>query len=83
MALWEFPTMKTLTVDDKLRIRLPHAKPRQVFAYTPNQDGTITLIPVKASRKDMFPRGSLLKYFTRQKDKEEGILLSGCVHSPE
>jgi hypothetical protein len=40
--------MKTLTVDDRQRIRLPKAKPGQVFAYEPNSDGTIKLVPVIA-----------------------------------
>jgi len=40
--------MKTLTVDDRQRIRLPKAKPGQVFAYEPNSDGTIKLVPVVA-----------------------------------
>jgi hypothetical protein len=38
--------MKTLTVDDRQRIRLPEVKPGQVFAYEPNSDGTIKLVPV-------------------------------------
>ncbi len=38
--------MKTLTVDDRQRIRLPKAKAGQVFAYEPNPDGTIKLVPV-------------------------------------
>jgi hypothetical protein len=38
--------MKTSTVDDRQRIRLPQAKPGQVFAYEPNSDGTIKLVPV-------------------------------------
>jgi hypothetical protein len=38
--------MKTLTVDDRQRIRLPKTKPGQVFAYEPNLDGTIKLVPV-------------------------------------
>jgi hypothetical protein len=38
--------MKTLTVDDRQRVRLPQAKPGQVFAYEPNSDGTIKLVPV-------------------------------------
>lgn len=80
---WEFTIMKTLTVDDQKRIRIPNAKPRQIFAYTANPDGIITLVPVKSERKEMFPRGSLLKYFTPKKDKEEAILLSGCVQGPE
>jgi hypothetical protein len=38
--------MKTLTVDDRQRVRLPKAKAGQVFAYEPNLDGTIRLVPV-------------------------------------
>ena len=38
--------MKTLTVDDRQRVRLPKVKPGQVFAYEPNSDGTIKLVPV-------------------------------------
>jgi hypothetical protein len=38
--------MKTLTVDDRQRIRIPEAKPGQVFTYEPNADGTIKLVPV-------------------------------------
>jgi hypothetical protein len=38
--------MKTLTVDDRQRVRLPKAKAGQVFAYEPNSDGTIRLVPV-------------------------------------
>jgi hypothetical protein len=68
--------VKTLTVDDQKRIRIPDAKPRQVFAYANNGDGTLTL--VKAEASEPFPRGSLLKYFTPEKDKEELALLSGC-----
>ncbi|SPE50340.1 hypothetical protein SBV1_1110010 [Verrucomicrobia bacterium] len=38
--------MKTLTVDERQRIRLPVAKPGQVFAYEQTLDGTIKLVPV-------------------------------------
>ena len=38
--------MKILTVDDRQRVRLPKAKAGQVFAYEPNSDGTIRLVPV-------------------------------------
>jgi len=70
--------MKTLTVDDQKRIQIPDAKPRQVFSYVNNGDGTLTLALVKAKASESFPRGSLLKYFTPEKDKEELALLSGC-----
>lgn len=38
--------MKTLTVDDYNRVRLPGVKPRQVFAYEPGAGGRIVLTPV-------------------------------------
>lgn len=71
--------MKTLTVDDHKRIRIPDAKPRQVFAYENKGNGTLTLTLVKAEAQEPFPKGSLLKYFTPEKDKEELALLSGCT----
>ena len=80
---WEIPRMTTLTVDDRKRVRLPSARPGQVFSFEPNADGSITLVPVKAQRSEMFPRGSLLKYFTPAKNKEELELLKGCVQEPE
>jgi hypothetical protein len=43
---WEFPRMKTLTVDDRQRVRLPQVKPGQVYAYEPDANGTIKLVPV-------------------------------------
>jgi hypothetical protein len=75
--------MKTLTVDDQKRIRIPDAKPRQVFAYENHGNGTITLTEVKAERKERFPRGSLVKYLTRQRDREQLEILKGCVQEPE
>jgi hypothetical protein len=33
--------MKTLTVDDHKRIRIPDAKPRQVFAYEKDSSGRL------------------------------------------
>jgi hypothetical protein len=37
---------------------------------------------VKADRKPAFPRGSLLKYLTSERDKEQLAILSGCVQTP-
>jgi len=42
--------MKTLTVDDRQRVRLPKVQPGQVFAYEPDSDGSIKLVPVVAKR---------------------------------
>lgn len=75
--------MKTLTVDDYQRVRLPNAKPRTKFAYEDRGDGTITLTEVKAEAKEPFPRGSLTKYLTPERDKEQLAILKGCVQGPE
>lgn len=71
--------MKTLVADEGKRVRIPDAKPRQVFAYENLGNGCFTLTVVKAGKKDAFPKGSLNRYFTRQKDKEELGLLKGCT----
>jgi len=69
----------TLIVDSKKRVRLPDARPNQVFAYEPQGDGQILLTRlVKEQVAEPFPRGSLKKYFTRAKAKEELALLKGC-----
>lgn len=75
--------MKTLTVDDYQRVRLPDVKPRSKFAYEDNGDGSITLTAVKADTKPAFPRGSLTKYLTPERDKEQSAILKGCVQGPE
>jgi hypothetical protein len=76
---WEFPTMHTLIVDSKKRIRLPDAEANQVFAYERLDDGRLVLTRVvKEDPAEAFPRGSLGKYLTRAKAKEEMVLLKGC-----
>ena len=75
--------MKTLTVDDQKRIRIPDAKPRQVFAYSLNGDGTITLTQVRADARERFPKGSLVKYLTPERDTKQLAILDGCVQEPE
>jgi len=71
--------MKTLTVDAYRRVRLPNAKPRTRFAYEDRRDGTIMLTEVKSEAKETFPRGSLMKYLTPKRDKEQLAILKGCV----
>jgi hypothetical protein len=66
--------MKTLVVDAKNRIRLPHAQPRQVFAYEPEADGVIRLLPVKVETEEPFPRGSLVKFLTPEHNAEIALL---------
>jgi hypothetical protein len=70
--------VRKLKVDASKRVRIPDAKPRQVFAYENNGHGTIILTLVKASRKERFPPGSLKRYVTAESDKEMLDLLNGC-----
>jgi len=76
--------MKTLKVDAHKRVRIKDLKPGQILSYANNGDQTFTLTLVKAEAKPRFPRGSLLKYFTPAKNKEELALLAGCsLETPE
>ena len=80
--------MTTVTVDDRKRVRIPTAKPKQVFSFQPNADGSVLLVPVQEKeRTELFPPGSLLKYFSgqrgRERDERDASLLSGCVQAPE
>jgi len=74
--------MKTLTVDDQKRIRIPDARPRTKFAYENHGDGTITLTQVRAEPREAFPPGSLAKYVTKERDAEMLALLKGTVQEP-
>jgi hypothetical protein len=70
--------MKTLTVDAHKRIRIPDAKPRQVFAYENEGNGRLVLTVVRAEAQEPFPPGSLKKYITPERDAEMLALLKGC-----
>jgi len=75
----------TLIVDSKKRLRLPDAEPNQVYAYEPQGDGRFLLTRVvKTDPPEAFPRGSLRRYLTRSKAKEELALLKGrSLEAPE
>ena len=84
------PTMQTLKVDTRKRVLLSGTKHGQVFSRHHNPAGSIVLVPVKEVKPrgvEMFPPGSLLKYFTgrlgRERDERDASLLSGCVQGPE
>jgi hypothetical protein len=70
--------VKTLKVDDHKRIRIPDAKPRSVYSYFNNGDGTLTLTLVKAEVQEPFPIGSLKKYVTPESDRELLQIFKGC-----
>lgn len=79
--------MHTLKADPKQRVRLPEAKPGQVFAYEKQGEGRFILtLVVKTEAKPRFPKGSLLKYFTgnagKERDKLETAIASGCLQGP-
>jgi hypothetical protein len=80
--VWEFSPVKTLKADPKKRIRIPDIKPGQVLAYENEGNGRFTLTVVKAEVKEPFPKGSLLKYLTPERDKEQLAILKGCVQGP-
>ena len=70
--------MKTLTADEQQRVRIPDAKPQQVFAYENHEDGTILLKPVEAQGSEPFPPGSLKQYVTEERNKELLEIFKGC-----
>jgi len=80
--VWEFTTVKTLTVDDQKRVQIPDAKPHQVFAYEDHGDGRLTLTLVKAETKEPFPPGSLKKYVTKKYNEEIAAVATGCIQGP-
>jgi len=75
--------MKTLTVDAHKRIRIPDAKPRQIFAYENEGNGRLVLTVVRAEAQEPFPRGSLLKYLTSERNKEIEQLARSTIAGPE
>jgi hypothetical protein len=74
--------MKTLTVDDQKRVRIPDARPRTKFAYENHGNGMITLTEVRAEPQEAFPPGSLAKYVTKERDSEMLALLKGTIQEP-
>jgi hypothetical protein len=71
--------VKTLKVDPQKRIRIPDAIPGQVFAYENKGNGSLTLTIVRVETHEPFPRGSLTRYLTADRDKEQLGLLKGCT----
>jgi hypothetical protein len=65
-------------VDAHKRIRIPDAKPRQIFAYENEGNGRLVLTVVRAEAQEPFPPGSLKKYITPERDAEMLELLKGC-----
>ena len=84
--------MSATVMDKKRRVTLPESV-CQAIGLKPNnqvewrvEEGEIRgrkLVPAKVMKsKPMFPRGSLLKYLTPERDREQLEILSGCVQGP-
>ena len=81
--------MNATVIDKKRRTTLPEAvceaaglKPYDQVEWRV-ETGEIhgrKLLPQKP--KEAFPRGSLLKYLTSDRDQEQLAILSGCVQGP-
>jgi hypothetical protein len=76
-------------IDKKHRMILPESicaaaglKPNDQVEWRV-QDGEIRGRKLVAQKpKPAFPRGSLRKYLTPERDKEQLSILAGCVHGP-
>jgi hypothetical protein len=72
--------MIAVTVGDKSRIRLPGAEKGQVYQVEKLGAGEFRLLLLEARKhRPRFPRGSLLKYFTRDFNEEELTLVAGTT----
>lgn len=80
---WDNPRMVTVKADSRRRVQIPGIKPGQIFAFEDQGNGVRVLTDVKKDVKEPFPPGSLLKYFTAEKDAEESAIASGCVQGPD
>ena len=82
--------MNATAIDKKRRMTLPESV-CQALGLKPNDQlewrveaGEIRGRRLVAQKpKEAFPPGSLLKYFTPERDKDELAILSGCVKGPE
>lgn len=73
--------MVTVKADNRRRVQLPDAKPGQVFAYSSDGDGRISLVevqpkaesPVKRAKVRFEKRGRFTAAFTDRPINEEAI----------
>ena len=82
--------MNTTVLDKKRRVTLPESV-CEAAGLKPNDQvewrveaGQLRGRRLAAQQpKEAFPPGSLLKYFTPERNREELAILSGCVKGPE
>jgi bifunctional DNA-binding transcriptional regulator/antitoxin component of YhaV-PrlF toxin-antitoxin module len=77
-------------IDKKRRMTLPESiceaidlKPNDQVEWRIEQGEIRGRKLVARKPKETFPRGSLLKYLTPERDAEQLAILSGCVQGPE
>ena len=82
--------MSATIIDKKHRMTLPESicaaaglKPNDQVEWRVEEGEIRGRQLVAQMPKEAFPPGSLLKYFTPERDKEELAILSGCVKEPE
>jgi bifunctional DNA-binding transcriptional regulator/antitoxin component of YhaV-PrlF toxin-antitoxin module len=83
------PSMSVTIIDKKHRMTLPESicaavglKPDDHVEWRV-EDGEIRGRKLVAQKpKEAFPRGSLFKYLTPERDKEQLAILSACVQGP-
>jgi AbrB family looped-hinge helix DNA binding protein len=93
LEAWAFLTdnfrMKATTIDRKNRMTLPESiraalglKPKDRVEWRV-EDGEIRGRRLAVQRpREPFPRGSLRKHLTKQRDKDQLAILASCVQGP-
>jgi len=87
--LWDNLSMNATVIDKKRRTTLPESvcveaglKPHDQVEWRV-ESGEIRGRRLAGRKlKEEFPRGSLLKYLTPERDKEQLAILSGCLRGP-
>ena len=62
--------MITVKADDRRRVQLPGIKAGQVFALEDQGNGVRVLTEVRKDVREVFPEGSLAKYWTDEYNAE-------------
>jgi bifunctional DNA-binding transcriptional regulator/antitoxin component of YhaV-PrlF toxin-antitoxin module len=83
------PSMNATIIDQKRRMTLPESiceaaglKPNDQVEWRVEAGEIRGRKLVAQKPKEAFPRGSLRKYLTPERDKEQLAILSGCLQGP-
>ena len=88
--LWNNFPMNATVIDKKRRMTLPESVCQEAGLKPHDQvEWRVESGEIRGRRlagrksKEAFPPGSLVKYFTPERDKEELAILSDCAKGPE